>query len=87
MGSGKRMGGNKMWTGIHVIQIMGPGFLGVLSKGTKLGQLGRQIPGELGALVEAMYNKECQDSFTQISSKLKLITEASRGNICARKER
>ena len=45
-------------------------FLGVLSKGTKLGQRGRQIPGELGTIVEAMNNKECQDSITQISSKL-----------------
>ena len=69
MESGKRMGGNKMWTGIHVIQIMDPGFLGALPKGTKHGQHGRQIPGELGALVEAMYNKECQDSITQISSR------------------
>ena len=59
-----------MWKGIHVIQVMDPGFLGVLSKGTKLGQRGRQIPGELGTIVEAMYNKECQDSITQISSKL-----------------
>ena len=70
MESGKRMGGNKMWTGIHVIQIMASGFLGALPKGTKLGQQGRQIPGELGALVKVMYNKECQDSITQISSRL-----------------
>ena len=58
MESGKRLGGNKMWTGIHVIQIMDPGFLGALPKGTKLGEQGRQIPEELGALVKAMYNKE-----------------------------
>ena len=43
--------------------------MGVLSKGTKRGQRGSQIPGELGTIVEAMYNKKCHDSITQISSK------------------
>ena len=87
MESGKRMGGNKMWTGIHVIQIMDPGFWGALPKGTKLGEQGRQIPEELGALIKAMYNKEWQDSITQISSKFTTCYGSERGNICARKKR
>ena len=48
MGSRVRMGGNKMWKGINVIQIVDPGFMGDLSKGTKLGQQERQIPDDPG---------------------------------------
>ena len=43
------MGGNNMWGGgVNVIQIVDPGFMGDLSKGTKLGQQERQIPDDPG---------------------------------------
>ena len=51
--------GNKAWGvvgwaettcggGVNVIQIVDPGFMGDLSKGTKLGQQEKQIPDDPG---------------------------------------
>ena len=64
-----RMDGNTMEWGTRVIQIMNPGFMGDFVGRHKAWATGSRIPGKHGTIVEAMYNKKCHDSLTQISSK------------------